>query len=318
MPLNGFFDTDRDIILMKLVLVFVIFCCGFCPQVNGHESKKIDWLSNDEPEESQHKSSSNKVSTTVKDTTKLLMSSLTQYDFNIGYYQNASISRLLKKLPNSCAPNRIRTPERLKTSIYSSPLNISLDFRLYYRADVKPDFIASNIINKENKLISLAALFNANPNHTLAIDNGRSLGQFLDQQIQQLSERNLVIRNSDESTTSLIKMLLKNRIDYIIDYPTSVHAVLNKLAIKTSLNSLKIANSPGYILGYVACHKGDIGQKAIKDVNKALQKLYRNVNFYQAHTRYLASRDIADFNQIYQAVFKVAIPSNSSLTSRDE
>ena len=42
MPLNGFFDTDRDIILMKLVLVFVIFCCGFCPKVNGHESKKID------------------------------------------------------------------------------------------------------------------------------------------------------------------------------------------------------------------------------------------------------------------------------------
>jgi uncharacterized protein (TIGR02285 family) len=303
---------------MKFIRLFVVFCCFFCHQASGQESKKIDWLSNDEYEESQHKSSSKKHSTTVKDTTKLLMSALTEYDFNIGYYQNGSISRLLEKLPNSCAPNRIKTPERLKTSIYSLPLNISLDFRLYYRGDVIPDFIPSNIINKDNKLTSLAALFNANPNHTLAIDNGRSLGQFLDKQIHQLSERNLVIRNSDESTSSLIKMLLKNRINYILDYPTAVHAVLNKLAIKTRLNSLKIANSPGYILGYVACHKGEIGQKAIKNVNKALQKLYRNVNFYQAHIRYLASRDIADFNQVYQAVFKVAIPSDSSLSTKDK
>lgn len=303
---------------MKLILLFVIFCCGFCPQVNGHEYIKIDWLSNDEPEESQHIPASNKVSTTVKDTTKLLMSSLTQYDFNIGYYQNASISRLLKKLPNSCAPNRIKTPERLKNSIYSLPLNVSLDFRLYYRGDVKADFIPKNALNKENKLISLAALFKAKPHHTLAIDNGRSLGQFLDKQVAKLSADNLVVRNSVESTASLIKMLLKNRIDYIIDYPTAVNAVVNKLPTATALNSLKIANSPGYILGYVACHKGGIGQKAIKDVNNALQKLYQDVIFYQAHTRYLESRDIADFNRIYQAVFKVAIPLNSSLSSRDE
>ncbi len=316
--MNGFFDTGRDITLMKFILLFVIFCCGFCPQATGYQSHKIDWLSNDEPEKSQQPPASNKVSTTVKDTTRLLMSSLTQYDFNSGYYQNASITRLLKKLPNSCAPNRIKTPERIKTSIYSLPLNISLDFRLYYRGDVKPDFIPSNIINQDNKLISLAALFNANPNHTLAIDNGRSLGQFLDKQIHQLNERNLVIRNSDESTTSLIKMLLKNRIDYIIDYPTAVHAVLDKLSIKASLNSLKIANSPGYILGYVACHKGEAGQKVIKNVNKALQKLYRNVNFYQAHTRYLESTDIAEFNQVYQTVFKTAIPSDNSPAVIDE
>jgi len=71
---------------------------------------------------------------------------------------------------------------------------------------------------------------------------------------------------------------------------------------------VKIAGSPNYIIGYVACSKGAIGEQTIKDVNTALQKLYRSVDFYQAHTRYLDKRDIADFNRAYRETFQIDVP----------
>ncbi len=300
---------------MRNIFIFFSLCYLFSAQASSHAKSTILWLSNAKTDPSQLIDYSSNASTTIRNTSDLLIASLPQYHFDIEFYRNATISQLLKKLPNSCAPNRIKTPERLKNSIYSIPLSVTLDFRLYYRGDVTADFIPKNALNKENKLISLAALFKAKPKHTLAIDNGRSLGQFLDKQVAKLSADNLVIRNSVESTTSLIKMLLKNRIDYIIDYPTAVNAVVNKLPTATALKSLEIVNSPGYIIGYVACSKGRTGQKTITDINLSLRKLYLSADFYHVHTRYLESTDIANFNQVYQKVFKVNIPTNKEIST---
>ena len=65
--------------------------------------------------------------------TRLLMKSLPQYQFSTEFAESLSITRLLKKLLNSCAPNWIKTPERQKDNLYSLPLNIYLGLRLYYK-----------------------------------------------------------------------------------------------------------------------------------------------------------------------------------------
>lgn len=244
----------------------------------------------------------------VIDTTRLLLASLPQYQFNLEFAQSPSIARLLKKLPNSCAPNRIKTPERLKDNIYSSPLNIALNLRLYYKKREASSILPKNALDNNKRLKSLAALFTGKSTYTLGIDEGRSLGGFLDKQIATLEQHNLIIRSGGEATTSLVKMLLKERIDYIVDYPVSVNKALKHLPTALPLASVEIAGSPGYIVGYVACHKGPLGQQVIKDINQSLQKLYLSYPFYQAHTRYLASNDVVNFNQAYQAVFKVKIP----------
>ncbi|WP_157465927.1 hypothetical protein [Colwellia sp. TT2012] len=293
---------------MKNSLIIITLLSFFCYCPTSNAQKKIYWFSDNTKEYIQSIKTSSVPSSMVIDTTRLLLASLPQYQFNLEFAQSPSIARLLKKLPNSCAPNRIKTPERLKDNIYSSPLNIALNLRLYYKKREASSILPKNALDNNKRLKSLAALFTGKSTYTLGIDEGRSLGGFLDKQIATLEQHNLIIRSGGEATTSLVKMLLKERIDYIVDYPVSVNKALKHLPTALPLASVEIAGSPGYIVGYVACHKGPLGQQVIKDINQSLQKLYLSYPFYQAHTRYLASNDVVNFNQAYQAVFKVKIP----------
>ena len=293
-----------------IIIILLFFCC-YCPTSIARD--KIYWFSYDEKNSSLLNQATSVPTSTVIDTTRLLMKSLPQYQFSVEFAQSPSIARLLKKLPNSCSPNRVKTPERLRDNIFSLPLNIALDLRLYYKENSIASALPQSALNKDQQLISLASLFISNSTDTLGIDRGRSLGVFLDKQIASLDEHNLVIRSGGESTTSLVKMLLKNRIDYIIDYPISVNEALKNSVTTTTLDSLEIAGSPGYIIGYVACNKGPLGQKIIADINKSLQNLYLSYSFYQAHTRYLDNNDLVNFNQAYQAVFQVQIPLENNL-----
>jgi len=299
---------------MRNLVIFISFIC-FC--ANSYAQDKIHWLSYDANASIEFALENSSTISMVTDTTRLLMTSLPKYQFSIEYAKSPSIDRLLKKLPNACAPNRVKNPKRLKESIFSLPLNIAPNLRLHYLKDKKSSLLPQNSLNKAGKLASLAALFTGKSVYTLGIDSGRSLGIFLDQQIASLDGHNLVVRTGGGSTTSLVQMLLKNRIDYILDYPFSVNSALNYLSSPRVLESLEIAGSPGYIIGYVACNNGEKGQQIIKEINIALQDLYNSYAFYQAHIRYLDKRDIANFNRVYQEIFQVDIPKNPVNSSTD-
>jgi uncharacterized protein (TIGR02285 family) len=295
--------------------LFVIFTClsFYCHSAAGEVKNRIYWLSNNIQDLTLLTKSSDIPDSTVIDTTRLLMTSLSEYQFDVEFAPHSTITRLLRKLPNSCSPNRVKTAARLKDSIYSSPLNIAQGLRLYSKKGAKTKIMPLDALTKNNKLISLPSLFTGKLTHTLGINEGRSLGVFLDGQVSKLEKHNLVVRNGSYSTTALVNMLLKDRIDYIIDYPLSVNKVLKQQPTATELDSLEIVDSPNYIVGYIACNKGPTGKKIISDINKELQELYRSYAFYFAHTHYLEKKDIADFNRAYQTIFNVALPKEVSL-----
>jgi len=293
---------------MKMLFCILTLLSFYCHSFESSDKTELYWLVNNVERLELLRSDTNTPESTVVDTTRLLMAALPQYQSNLELAQRTSISRLLKKIPNSCTANRVKTTERLNSSIYSLPLNIALGLRLYSQQGAIANFMPLDALNNTNELISLPSLFTGKEIYTLGINNGRSLGVFLDQQIKTLDEHNLVIRNGHESTLSLVKMLIKGRINYLIEYPLSVNEALATLNTSTKLDSLEIANSPDYIVGYVACSKGEIGEKIIKEINVALQQLYQSSDFYHAHIRYLDMRDIPDFNQAYQAIFQVEIP----------
>lgn len=294
----------------SVIFIALLFFCNYC--ANSHAQNKIYWLTENKKDLTQLTQSTDVPTSIVTDTTRLLMTSLPQYQFSIEIAQRPSIARLLKKLPNSCAANRVKTPERLKDNIYSLPLNIALGLRLYYKKGDKADILPKNALDNNQRLKSLASLFTGKSTYTLGINKGRSLGVFLDTEIAALEMHNLMIRSGIEDTSALVKMLLKDRIDFIIDYPVSVNKVLKETKTNIELESLEIAGSPNYIVGYVACNKSPFAQKVIEDINKALQKLYRSYEFYQAHARYLDKVDLADFNQAYQTIFQADIPAKKS------
>jgi len=300
---------------MKTLLIIFYFISFYCHSGKSEHKNEIYWLSSTEEDLVMLAKKTNIPDSIVIDTTRMLMDSLPQYQFNIQFAQRSSITRLLKKLPNSCSPNRVKTDARLKDNIYSSPLNIALGLRLYSKKGAKSKIMPSNALNQNNEVISLPSLFTGKSTYTLGVNKGRSLGSFLDNQIAQLDKHNLMIRSGSQSTLSLIKMLMKGRIDYMIDYPVSVNRVLNGLKTPAMIESVKVVGSPSYIIGYIACNKGPIGERTIREINTSLQQLYRSPDFYQAHTRYLDKHNIADFNQAYREIFQVEVPERKNLNS---
>lgn len=288
-----------------LLLILLLFLCS--SGINSYAQKKTHWLTDRINISTQLAQANSFPVSTVIDTTHLLMKSLPEYQFDIELAQSPRIARLLNKLPNSCSPNRIKTPERLKDNTYSLPLSISLGLRLYFK-ESKAATLPKNAFNDEQQLISLPSLFTDKSTYTLGIEKGRSYGVFLDAEIGALEKHNLVVRSGGESIKSLVKMLFKTRIDYMIEYPVGIKQALKDRTLDITLDSLRIANSPDYIVGYVACHKGSLGEEIIEDINKELLQLYSSYSFYQAHIRYLDKADLVNFNRAYQIVFKVAIP----------
>jgi uncharacterized protein (TIGR02285 family) len=279
---------------------------------NGYAQDKIYWFTDSTKRSAQLTEDTSVSISVLADTTRLLMQSLPQYKFSSEFAQSPSITRLLKKLPNSCAPNRMKTPQRLENNIYSLPLNISLGLRLYFKQDTQSGVLSQNTFPSSLQIISLASLFTGKSSYVLGVDEGRSFGVFLDEQIAALEKHNLIVRRGGIATKSLVKMLLKNRVDYIIEYPVSINEALKSIPINIKLDSLRIANSPDYIVGYIACHKGSLGQKVIEDINRELQRLYRSYPFYQAHIQYFNKTDLINFNQAYQRIYNVAIPVKNS------
>ncbi|PKG85381.1 hypothetical protein CXF85_07280 [Colwellia sp. 75C3] len=293
--------------MKKLVhIIPLLFFLGY--SANGYAQDKIHWFTDSAKTSAQLTQDISVPLSALADTNRLLMTALSQYQFNIEYAQSPSIARLLKKLPNSCAPNRMKTPDRLKDNIYSLPLNIALGLRLYFKQTAKLSNLSQKIFNKNTQSISLPSLFVGKSTYNLGIEKGRSYGVSIDAEINSLEKHNLVIRRGDEATKSLVRMLLKDRIDYMIDYPFDMSETLSNLSSEIEIGSLPITSSSDYIVGYVACHKGSLGQRIIEDINTELQKLYRSYPFYHAHIRYLDKTDLVDFNRAYQEVFNVAIP----------
>ncbi len=214
----------------------------------------------------------------------------------------------MQKIPNSCAINRIKTSKRLENNLYSLPINLYLELRLYAKRNKNKPPFPQSVLNNKSELSSLAQLFTLKPNHILGVDQGRSFGAFLDKQINELNEHNLVVRSGGIRSLSVAYMLFKNRVDYVIDYPSEMKLALDEFAGKITLDSVKVTTGNNYIVGYIACSKSDFGQQTIEDINKELLKLYKTPDFYQAHARYLDKADIAEFNLAYEQVFQTSIP----------
>lgn len=279
---------------------------------NAAAQQEILWLTDDRTD-AKIKYFVNPIpSSTAEDTVGLLMRALPAYNLKLEFAQGPRITRLLKKLPNVCAPNKIKTPQRLQDALFSLPINLFLNLHLYYKKHHDFQHPPTEALDKNNHLISLEKLFSANHEHYLGIDKGRSFGLHLDKQIKNIDSHNLVIRSGGKRSLSLIQMLAKNRIDYLIDYPTTIKEGLVSLSEKVELESVEISGSPDYIIGYVACSKGPLGEAVIADINSALRKLHQTDEFYQAHARYIDDTDLSSFNRAYKQVFQKNSATNSA------
>ncbi|PCI62348.1 MAG: hypothetical protein COB35_03910 [Gammaproteobacteria bacterium] len=246
------------------------------------------------------------------DTTHLVLDALTrdqqnQYTIKFQVAQIPRMNLLLKSAKTTCVSNRMKTPERELSNVFSTPVNLYMGYRLYY-LKLNND-IPEQLLAKDKQLKSLTALFTMFPKRVLAITKGRSYGDYFDQQISILPTKNIYARLGSSPAKAIAQMLLRKRVDYLLEFPVTFKTEMSLNRQGVNFKSIGVVNSPHYILGHVACSDTVAGHKIIKRVNEILQSLYSNREFYLSHTRYLDKNDVPVFNQYYTEAFRTQIPS---------
>lgn len=238
------------------------------------------------------------------DTNLLLMQALNQYKIKPLFIPPARAEVMLAQDPNFCMTNRLKTPQRQSKYRFSTPINLYVGHRLYWTGNER---LPADLINREGQLVSLPALFERFPRRKIIMLKSRSFGKLLDKQIKVLQQRNLVVRPGMDDDASTVSMLLKGRVDYLLEYPIDVKRVLGNRT-NTELTSIAIAASTPFVVGHIMCSDTETGRNIVKDINTALRRLYATEDFYYAHTRYLDRADIPDFDRYYYQVLQQSPP----------
>lgn len=245
----------------------------------------------------------------ASDINNLLFTTLSHYEVELQTVPIARLNLLLKTGQKTCATSRVKTAARLKENLFSLPVSLYMGLRLY--------FIASNeampkyLVNKNEQIVSLKALFDRYPNRILGTNKGRSYGESLDPQIALLNSSNLVERGGKNPAVTVTEMLKRKRIDYLIDYPIQIKEIKDATNEKFELTSQGLKHSAPYIIGHIACNKTETGRTFIKEANAALKQLYQTPAYYHAHVRYLDRADIPQFNRYFEQVFGVKVPTTT-------
>ena len=294
------FNTNHSFALtirQLMCLVLSLFCFNGAAQETS--LTKILWLTPDQ-RFIDYVTQSKRFNVGI-DTASLLLKALNNYHVELVLRPLSRIDMLLRSNENVCVFNRMKTPMRAQENLYSLPFVMYPTQRLYELSSSRK--IPQKLLNDQQQLISLKALFQHFQSKNLGVTQGASMGLFLDQQIAQVNPRQVFTRAGNHRMLSMHRMLYQKRVDYILQYPAEIKREQGSMAAPTALRSVAIANSPSLVLGHVACSKTATSQRFIKDVDRVFKQLYQSDTFYQAHSRYLVEADLAQFKRDFDSVF---------------
>ena len=286
--------------IVVLVLILPMIFLGW-PAFSAENGKTptILWLSSGVAEVRSFREL--EATDTPIDTNNLLLNRLPDLSFDFQTVPSARVESTMKSYQYVCATNRLKTDERRKKYIYSQPLNLYLGLKLYSLKSASE--MPGQLLNDKQQVISLYDMFEHFSESRLGVSKGRSFGPSLDKQIKSLDPRNVIAHSGLGSLHSLLAMLLRKRVDYVIEFPVELSN--SKLKSKTDklLNSYEIAGSEHYFVGHVACKNNAAMKQVIVQINKQLNQLYKTKQFYSAHVNYLHKSDIKQFDRVFKKVF---------------
>lgn len=271
------------------------------PQEFGTNQQAIVWLIEDTFEGDYYKQGPS-VSTS-QGTARIVINKLRERGFNIEFIKasGSRIAQLLKTHNNACIDNRLKIRSREKYSYYSLPQDIYLGLELYRLAGSSPLPIA--VVDKDREVINLPELFDLYPGSVLGIADGISYGVDIDRQLSTLDQTNIYRRAGSLRLKGLLNMLLKERIDYAIFYPSELSRLVSP---HIALESYSLAGAPDYMVGHFTCSKTTAGKDIISEIDEILTEAYQSEAFYQAHSKWNPAVDLPRLNQYYLEVFNTS------------
>jgi len=278
--------------MLKLIFIFLLFFFSFF--LNA-EKLKIDWLLPNSPP--FYLSDNSDELGLCEALVKKLRAALPKIDHNLLIIPQARINKMMRDGEKVCFPCMIYRKQGNALATFSQPTIIYPPFVIV--ANVKT---AHKIKAKYGSPLDIKLLLN-DPSWLLGREGARRYGETLQPILEQslAYHKSVLTFTSTESTTALIRMLQKNRIDYIIEYPVNInyqkslgYTDLEMLGVKQLKNS--------FIYGAVGCAtaaKDNFAINAISAINAALNKSVLVDEEYRKYIKRWMSGSIVNYEQHY-------------------
>ncbi|TPH12176.1 hypothetical protein [Litorilituus lipolyticus] len=196
-----------------------------------------------------------------------------------------------------CVLNRIKTEKRAKEYLFSYPVNIFINRRLYQLADLAP---------LSSSPVDLSELFNQFPSRRLIVSSQLSYGDELDKIIKDIPKKNIIVRDSGSQNRGVIEMFLKKRAEYALFTPQEFVGE----GYEFTANSYEIKHVEPYIVGHVMCAPTVENEAFIKQVNAKIQALVKDQTMYNIHLNGMSPRQQDYFRSYYQRVYQDLLSSH--------
>jgi uncharacterized protein (TIGR02285 family) len=211
------------------------------------------------------------------------------------YWKRFPTSRTITEISNPdnkyCVMSLFKNTERSKNMIFSKHFStISFTPKVFIRSDsyyqLSDTQSQSNRLNNSFSLNELLDKYQLG----LGITKGRSYGIELDKIIKKSKYKEQIFyRSGIGVSSSLLKMLSKNRVQMVLGYVEEFKYTIDKLKIKDEFITLSVDESDDHAIGYVGCSRNAWGKNAIMRIDKALHILYQNNRASQALKYWLPS-----------------------------
>lgn len=214
----------------------------------------------------------------------------------------------LKAGEHLCVVSLYRTPGRSEFISYTSvPSTIGLPLGITVKRS-KARLFEQKAVNM--KPVSLAHLLKNTPLR-LGIAKGRSYTAEGDALIKKFgSESNVHVRAGRDVYHGLFKMLLNDRVDFIIGYPDEMLYIARSYSASDRILNLPIREFDRFSLGYIGCPKNRWGLEAAEKLSDVLRKIRPTAEYRSIIESWLDENSRIRLRKIYESHFLTPVISN--------
>ncbi|WP_026375832.1 hypothetical protein [Aestuariibacter salexigens] len=168
---------------------------------------------------------------------------------------------------NACILNVLRTEARQQVTYFSQPAVYYLDLRLYALRESEH----AQLLKRQTgqRTLSLETLASTYPSLIFGYTRGAITHPVIGDIIADEPQRFINLDSGEMERA--IPLLKRGRIDYMLEYPTTLHEIRRAVGDDTPLTSFALEDSKQAVPAHIACSLTERGKQHINEINAILE-----------------------------------------------
>ncbi len=190
---------------------------------------------------------------------------------------NLRLKRQMQQGEKICLPCMIHQRQKSGLALHSTPSIVYLPHVLIMKSQTREKFV-----KEFGDPISLESLLESNK-YLIGQHSGRKFGETIQPIFDRHLKRGLEVPNDVGSITSLLMLVNLDRVDFTIDYPTTLSYYNHSNSKPLSWLGIE-ENNENIVMGSVGCANAapdQFAQRAIERINKVLPEILQSAHYQQ-------------------------------------